>query len=450
MKPLVAIVGRPNVGKSTLFNRLVGEFLAIVEDLPGTTRDRLYADAEWSGHVFTLIDTGGLEPKSIDDYAARVRAQAELAIAEADVIIFLVDAREGATVHRPGDRRRSCGAPPSPSCWLPTRPTTCAAGRTRWSSTSWAWASLCRSPRSTARAPATCWTRWWPTSRLQEPEVEEEALRIAIVGRPNVGKSSLLNALVGEDRVIVSEQPGTTRDAIDTVLEHNGQRIVLIDTAGIRKRGRVIPGIEKYSVMRALRAIDRADVVALLVDAEEGVTAQDTHIAGYVAEAMKGLVIAVNKWDLVRAVKGGVQDPKAPDYRLEYEAVVRQQFNFVDYAPILFISAKTGQRLPQVLDAAVKVKEQRQRRVPTAQLNAAIQESVSRHEPPSDHGRHLKVLYVTQVSIEPPTFVFFVNDPKLLHFTYRRFIENEIRQRFGFQGTAIKLIFKRREDQDRG
>ena len=284
----------------------------------------------------------------------------------------------------------------------------------------------------------------------QEPEAEEAALRIAIVGRPNVGKSSLLNALVGEDRVIVSEQPGTTRDAIDTVLEHNGQRVVLIDTAGIRKRGRIIPGIEKYSVMRALRAIDRADVVALLVDAEEGVTAQDTHIAGYVAEAMKGLVIAVNKWDLVRAVKGGVQDPKAPDYRLEYEAVVRHQFNFVDYAPILFISAKTGQRLTQVLDAAVKVKEQRQRRIATAQLNAAIQESVSRHEPPSDHGRHLKVLYVTQVSIEPPTFVFFVNDPKLLHFTYRRFIENEIRQRFGFEGTAIKLIFKHREDQDRG
>jgi GTP-binding protein len=449
MKPLVAIVGRPNVGKSTLFNRLVGEFLAIVEDQPGTTRDRLYADAEWSGHTFTLIDTGGLEPKSIDDYAARVRAQAELAIAEADVIIFLVDAREGAT---------GMDKDIAEILRRTSKPVLLAANK----------ADNLRRRQDTVEFYELGLGDPLPVSSLHgtgtgdlldevvahfpppETETEEVALRIAIVGRPNVGKSSLLNALVGEDRVIVSEQPGTTRDAIDTVLEHNGQRIVLIDTAGIRKRGRVIPGIEKYSVMRALRAIDRADVVALLVDAEEGVTAQDTHIAGYVAEAMKGLVIAVNKWDLVRAAKGGVQDPKAPDYRLEYEAVVRDQFNFVDYAPILFISAKTGQRLTQVLDAAVKVKEQRQRRIPTAQLNAAIQESVSRHEPPSDHGRHLKVLYVTQVSIEPPTFVFFVNDPKLLHFTYRRFIENEIRQRFGFQGTAIQLIFKHREDQDRG
>jgi GTP-binding protein len=449
MKPLVAIVGRPNVGKSTLFNRLVGEFLAIVEDQPGTTRDRLYADAEWSGHAFTLIDTGGLEPKSIDDYAARVRAQAELAIAEADVIIFLVDAREGAT---------GMDKDIAEILRRTSKPVLLAANK----------ADNLRRRQDTVEFYELGLGDPLPVSSLHgtgtgdlldevvahfpppEPETEEVALRVAIVGRPNVGKSSLLNALVGEERVIVSEQPGTTRDAIDTVLEHNGQRVVLIDTAGIRKRGRVIPGIEKYSVMRALRAIDRADVVALLVDAEEGVTAQDTHIAGYVAEAMKGLVIAVNKWDLVRAAKGGVQDPKAPDYRLEYEAVVRNQFNFVDYAPILFISAKTGQRLTQVLDAAVKVKEQRQRRIPTAQLNAAIQESVSRHEPPSDHGRHLKVLYVTQVSIEPPTFVFFVNDPKLLHFTYRRFIENEIRQRFGFQGTAIKLIFKHREDQDRG
>lgn len=448
MKPIVAIVGRPNVGKSTLFNRLVGRPIAIVEDLPGTTRDRLYADSEWSGRVFTVVDTGGLDPFSDDDYAARVRAQAKLAIAEADAIILLVDAREGltATDLDIGGLLRETSKPVILAANKADNP------RRRLDSVEFYELGL-GEPLAISSLHGTGTGDLLDALVAHFPAAEEEAeeadLRVAIVGRPNVGKSSLLNALVGEDRVIVSDKPGTTRDAIDTVIEHKGQKVVLIDTAGIRKRGKVEPGIEKYSVLRALRAVDRADVVALLVDASEGVTAQDTHIAGYVAEAMKGLVIAVNKWDLVRAERGGVKAadgkaPGAPDYRQEYEAAVRDQFNFVDYAPILFISAKTGQRLPQVIDAALVVKTERQKRIATGPLNAAVQASASRHEPPSERGRKLKILYVTQVGVEPPTFVFFVNDPRLLHFSYQRFLDNELRRQFGFAGTPIKLVFKRR------
>ena len=445
MKPLVAIVGRPNVGKSTLFNRLVGQPIAIVEDLPGTTRDRLYADAEWAGRIFTVIDTGGLDPTSTEDYAARVRAQARLAIAEADVIVFLVDGREGLTSTdlEIAQTLRQTAKPVLLVCNKADNP------RRRLDAVEFYELGLGEPlPVSSVHGTGTgdlldAVVAHFPAP---QPEEQEAALRIAIVGRPNVGKSSLLNALLGQERAIVSERPGTTRDAIDTTLEHKGQRIILIDTAGIRKRGKVEPGIEKYSVLRALRAVDRADVVALLIDAVEGVTAQDTHIAGYVTEAMKGLVIAVNKWDLIRAAKGGPQAAGVTDYRRQYEAALRSQFNFVDYAPVLFISAKTGQRLPQVLEAAIKVKEERQRRVATGPLNAAVQEAVTRHEPPSDHGRQMKVFYVTQVAVEPPTFVFFVNDPRLLHFSYKRYLENELRQRFGFAGTPIQLVFRRRSE----
>ncbi len=450
MKPLVAIVGRPNVGKSTFFNRIVGRPIAIVEDLPGTTRDRLYADGEWTGHPFTLIDTGGLDPTSTEDYAARVRAQAELAIAEADVILFLVDAREGitATDMEIAQILRRTDKPVLLVANKADNP------RRRLDAVEFYELGLGEPlPISSLHGTGTGdlldqMVEHFPVLEVEEPEA---AVRIAIVGRPNVGKSSLLNALLGQERAIVSERPGTTRDAIDTVLERDGQRIVLIDTAGIRKRGKVEPGIEKYSVLRAVRAIDRADVVFLLVDAADGVTAQDTHIAGYVAEAMKGLVIAVNKWDLVRAEAAIHRRPEKdasgktlPDYREEYENTVRRQFNFVAYAPILFISAKTGQRLPQVLEMALQVKAERQHRVSTGVLNTAVQEAILRHNPPSDHGRQLKVLYATQVGVEPPTIVFSVNDPRLLHFSYQRYLENELRQRFGFAGTPIKLVFRKR------
>jgi GTPase len=465
-KPIVAIVGRPNVGKSTFFNRIVGQPIAIVEDLPGTTRDRLYADGEWGGRPFTLVDTGGLDPTSTEDYAARVRAQAELAIAEADVIIFLVDAREGitATDQEIAEILRRTA-----------KPVILAANkadntRRRLDSVEFYTLGL-DEPLAISSVHGTgtgdVLDKIVASFPLSEEEEPEATAKIAIVGRPNVGKSSLLNALLGKERAIVSERPGTTRDAIDTVLERDGERIVLIDTAGIRKRGKVERGIEKYSVLRALRAIDRADVVALLIDAVDGVTAQDTHIAGYVAEAFKGLVIAVNKWDLVRAEAAAWQPPAsdvplarrrprgqaaaapAPraDYRQEYERLVREQFNFVAYAPILFISAKTGQRLSQVLDVALEVRTRRRQRVGTSPLNVMVQEAIHGHNPPTDHGRQLKVLYATQAAIEPPTFVFFVNDPHLLHFSYQRYLENELRQRFDLVGVPIKLVFKKRGEE---
>jgi len=443
MKPLVAIVGRPNVGKSTLFNRIVGQPVAIVEDSPGTTRDRLYADAEWAGRTFTLIDTGGLDPTSSDDYALRVRAQAELAIAEADAILFLVDVREGITAIdlEIGEILRRTAKP----VFLVANKAD--NQRRRLEAVEFYQLGLGDPiPISALHGTGTGDLLDLVMERLPagKPEEPETAVRIAIVGRPNVGKSSLLNALLGQERAIVSEQPGTTRDAIDTLLEKDGQRFILIDTAGIRKRGQVQPGIEQYSVLRALRAIGRADVAVLLVDANEGVTAQDTHIAGYVVESLKGLIIAVNKWDLIRAQVRGGKTTHGRDYRQEYEAFVRKQFNFVDYAPILFISAKTGQRVSQVLTTALKIKEERQKRVPTGVLNQAIQDAVLRHSPPSEHGRQLKIFYVTQAGTEPPTMVFFVNDPRLMHFSYQRYLENWVRERFGFLGTPIKFVFKRR------
>jgi GTP-binding protein len=443
MKPIIAIVGRPNVGKSTFFNRLVGGPLSIVEDEPGTTRDRLYADGEWAGHSFTLVDTGGLDPTSTEDYAQGIRAQAELAIAEADAILFLVDAREGPTATDSdiaGILRRTA------------KPVVLVANkadnpRRRLDAVEFYELGLGEPlPMSSLHGTGTgdvldMVLQRFPPGEVEEPEA---AVRIAIVGRPNVGKSSVLNSLLGEERALVSEVAGTTRDAIDTVLDYQGQRFVLIDTAGIRKRGKVEPGVEKFSVLRSLRAMQRADVVALLIDGASGVTAQDTHIAGYAAEAMKGLLIAVNKWDLVRAEMGGAKPASGPDYRQEYESTVRYQFNFVSYAPILFISAKTGQRLTQILTTALQIKAERQRRITTGALNAAVQEAILRHNPPTDHGRQLKVLYATQTGVEPPTMIFSVNDPRLVHFSYQRYLENEMRQRFGFAGTPIRVIFRKR------
>jgi len=439
-KPLVAIVGRQNVGKSALFNRIVGRRQAIVEDLPGTTRDRLYADAEWQGRVFALVDTGGLVLGSDDDLLTRVRMQAQQAIADADVIIFLTDVLDGVMA---ADQeivevlRRT------------QKPTILAANK----------ADTARRRMDAADFYSLGLGEVYAISALhgtgvadlldaavvlfpkvEREDQEPEAVKIAIVGRTNVGKSSLLNVLLREERAIVSEIPGTTRDAIDTSLQWFGQQVVLIDTAGIRKRGRVVPGVEKYSVLRALKAIDRADVVLLLIDATEGVTAQDAHIASYILEASKSIVVVVNKWDLV------VKDSATMS---AYRAHVRNQFKFIPYAPVLFISALTRQRVDQVLETAIRVRQQRYQRIPTGELNDMVQESIARHSPPSKAGKRLKFYYATQPTVDPPTLVFFVNDSRLVHFSYQRYLENRIREHWGFEGTPLRLRFQGREKKGR-
>ena len=436
-KPIVAIVGRPNVGKSTLFNRLVGERLAITHEVPGTTRDRLYAEAEWGGVSFILVDTAGLElrtPNSDGDLMAQVRAQAQVAIAEADVILFLVDVKDGLTA---GDEevaqvlRRTA------------KPVLLAVNKAE---------SQARREEA-VEFYALGLGELYPISALhgtgtgdlldqvvsafpvEEEEEEPEAIKIAIVGRPNVGKSSLLNKILGQERSIVHDVPGTTRDAIDTQLEWEGEPLVLIDTAGIRRKGRIQRGVEKYSALRALRAIDRADVVLLLLDAVEGATAQDAHIAGYILEEAKSVVVVVNKWDLVEKDTYTMQI-----YTQHLFTVLR----FLDYVPMLFISALTGQRVDQVLPTALRVQDARLIRVPTAELNRILQDAVARHSPPSKAGKRLKFYYATQVAVDPPTFVFFVNDPRLVHFSYERYLENQLREHYGFLGTPLRLSFRKR------
>lgn len=451
--PIVALVGRPNVGKSTLFNRIAGRRLAIVEDLPGTTRDRLYADAEWTAKPFTLVDTGGIElvegldrdvqrdtqPLSTGSASFRreIREQAEIAIQEADVVVFLVDAKEGITS---GDLevaevlRRS------------TKPVVVAANKAdnqerRLAAVEFYELGL-GEPFAISALHGTgvgdlldAVVEDLPAQ--EEPE-EEHLLKIAIVGRPNVGKSSLLNALLGEERAIVSEIPGTTRDSIDTRVIVQGEPIVLIDTAGIRRRGHIEPGVEKYSVMRTLRAVQRADVVLLLLDATQGVTAQDAHVAGYILEEWKSIVVVVNKWDLV----------EKDSYTMHaFTQRIRSELKFLDYVPVIFISAKTGQRVGKVIPLAQKVYAERTQRIPTADLNRLVQEAVVQHQPPSKTGKRLKFLYATQAEVAPPTFVLFVNDADLVHFTYERYLENRIRQRYPFEGTPIKLTFRSRSDR---
>jgi len=434
-RPIVAIVGRPNVGKSTLFNRLVGERLAIIEDLPGTTRDRVYADISWGDHELTLIDTGGLEPRPESSLRQKVQDQAEAAIEEAEVIIFMVDVLDGVTVpdsevvealrrsQKPlllavnkadNDQRRhqafqfhelGIGEPMAISAYHGTGV-----------------ADLM--DEVTARLPL-------PTL----PEEEPGMLKIAIVGRPNVGKSMLLNAILGQERAIVSETPGTTRDAIDTVFKYDDESILFIDTAGIRRRGRVEGGIERYSVMRSLRAISRADAAILVTEAAEVITAQDTHIAGYIHQALKGMVLVVNKWDLASEL--GIDAAACA-------TEILQRLKFFPGIPILFVSAQFGGGVDQVLPAAKKVSLDRQKRLPTALLNEELGRILAAHSPPSVRGRQLKVSYVTQAEVSPPTFVFFVNDPKLLHFSYQRYLENKLREAFGFGGIPLKLVFKRK------
>jgi GTP-binding protein len=442
-KPIVAIVGRPNVGKSTLFNRLVGKRLAIVTDRPGTTRDRLYADASWGGRAFVVVDTGGLEFTSSrreagtePPVAELVRLQAEVAITEADVILFLVDAMEGLT---------ASDADVATVVRRSRKPVLLAVNKAdnqalRAEAVEFYQLGLADPiPISALHGTGTgdlldqVVESFPPTG---EEEAEDEAIKIAIVGRPNVGKSSLLNRLLREERAIVSATPGTTRDAIDTTLVYQGVELVLIDTAGIRRRGKIAAGVEKYSVLRALKAIGRTDVVLLLLDATDLVIAQDAHIAGYILEEFKSVIVLVNKWDLVE------KDATTMD---GFTRKIRAELRFLDYVPVLFISAKTGQRVNQVLPMALRVQEERLVRIPTGELNRIVQEAVAHHAPPSKAGKRLKFYYATQVAVDPPLFVFFVNDTRLVHFSYERYLENTLRTHYGFLGTPVRLSFRRRQ-----
>jgi GTP-binding protein len=450
-QPIVALVGRPNVGKSALFNRIVGRRRAIVEDVPGTTRDRLYGDADWNGQFFTVVDTGGLEiiesqkqrrpreqPEPLSTasvgFINEIRQQAEIAIAEADVIIMLVDVLDGLT---PADEdvadvlRRT------------DRPVLVAANK----------ADNEKRQQAAVEFYALGLGEVYPVSALHGLGVgelldalvsvlpvaveqeEPEALKIALVGRPNVGKSSLLNQLLGEERAIVSAIPGTTRDAIDTYLTWEGQPVLLIDTAGIRRRGRIDRGIEKYSVLRAIKAIARADVVLLLLDAEDLVTAQDAHVAGYILEESRSIIVLVNKWDLIE------KDTYTMD---AYTKQIRADLRFLDYVPVLYVSALTGQRVHKVLPLAFQVYQERMVRIPTGELNRLVEDATIRHPPPHKAGKRLKFFYATQASVDPPTFVFFVNDRRLVHFSYTRYLENQLRKRYGYLGTPLKLVFRSR------
>ena len=449
-KPVVALVGRPNVGKSTLFNRLAGEPLAIVDDTPGTTRDRLLSEGEWSGIPFFIVDTGGIDPSEggrtplsvgSAEFIEEIRSQAEIAIQEADVVLFVVDAISGVT---PADRevakilRRSQqirdGSPYPPVLLVVNKAD--SAGLRSSAPEFYELGMGEPHPISAVHGTGTgdlldVLVESFPKG---EPE-EDDSIKIAIVGKPNVGKSSLLNRLVGADRAIVSDIPGTTRDAIDTRMDYDGLPLTLIDTAGIRRRGRIERGVEKYSVIRSLRAIERADVALLVVDATGGLTAQDAHIAGFILDAWKSAVVVVNKWDAVEKDTHTLQ---------QYTERIRQELKFLSYVPILFISAKTGQRVDQVLPMALRVQEERLARVPTGALNRILQTAQDVHVPSSKSGRALKVYYGTQVGANPPTFLVHVNDPKLAHFTYIRFLENRIREEFPFTGTPIRVILKAR------
>ena len=453
-KPVVALVGRPNVGKSTLFNRLAEERLAVVDEVPGTTRDRLVAEAEWAGRAFDIVDTGGIdpaagagssrEPLSVGsaDFIDQIRAQAEIAIRDADAILFVTDAENGVT---PADHevarilrrsQRTVDGDPFPPVLLVVNKAESAARRQEV----YQFYELGLGepyPISALHGTGTgdLLDALVETFAVPGEEVEDDSVKIAIVGKPNVGKSSLLNQLLGEERAIVSEIPGTTRDAIDTQLVYEDLPVTLIDTAGIRRRGKIEPGVEKYSVLRSMRAIERASVALLVVDATQGITAQDQHIAGYILDAWKSVVVLVNKWDAI----------EKDSYTMnEFTATIRQELNFLDYVPLLFISALTGQRVDQVLPLALRVHEERLVRLSTAQINRVLNQAQDQHPAPSRAGKHFKIYYGAQVRNDPPTFLLHVNDPNLAHFTYRRYLENRLREAYSFLGTPIRIVLRAR------
>lgn len=438
-KPIVAVVGRPNVGKSTLFNKLIGKRLSIVEDTPGVTRDRIYAECEWRNRTFMLVDTGGIEPKTDDVILSQMKRQAELAIERADVIILVVDIRSGVT---------ATDADVAAMLQKSGKPIV-----------------LCVNKCDNVGAPEADFYEFYNLGlgdpiavsaahghgtgdlldavfehfeESEEEEYTEEYIKVAIIGKPNVGKSSLINRLAGEERVIVSNIAGTTRDAVDTVVENQYGKYVFIDTAGIRRKSKVTGNIERYSVLRSYMAVDRADVCLILIDAVEGFTEQDSKVAGYAHEQGKGCIVAVNKWDAIE------KDDRTMN---EYRKKLENDFSFMSYVPFIFISAKTGQRTEKMFELIKYVNDQNSMRISTGMLNDLLANCTARVQPPSDKGKRLKIYYITQPSTKPPTFVAFVNKSELFHFSYQRYIENQIRETFGLEGTPIRFIVRQRDEK---
>lgn len=436
-KPVVAIVGRPNVGKSTLFNYIAGKRISITEDTPGITRDRIYAEAEWRGRKFTLIDTGGIEPHT-DDYIKKMMLrQAELAMETADVIIFLLDIKTGLT---------AADSDVAAMLRKSKKPVVVAVNKVD---------NIGELPPEAYEFYNLGMGDFHPISSIhglgigdlldavfehfpeeEDGDQEEDVIKIAVIGRPNVGKSSLINCILGEERVIVSDIPGTTRDAIDTLVERNGKLYNFIDTAGIRKKSRIEEDIERYSVIRSFMAVDRADVCLIMIDANDGVTEQDTKIAGYAHEQGKASIITVNKWDMIEKETGTLEKMRKE---------ILQELDFMNYAPVVFISAKTGQRVERLFELVDYVYDQASFRVQTGMLNDVLNEAMAMVQPPSDKGKRLKIYYMTQTGIKPPRFVLFVNDKELMHFSYERYIINTLRSNFGFEGTPIQLMLKEKK-----
>lgn len=433
--PVVAIVGRPNVGKSTIFNRLAGERISIVEDTPGVTRDRIYARTEWLGHPFNLIDTGGIDIGD-EPFLTQITEQAEIAIEEADVIIFVVSVKEGVT---------DADEKVARILYRTDKPVVLAVNKVDNSELRadiYDFYSLGFGEPIPVAGTHGIGTgdlldkiiKEFPKDATNE---EDDSIKFSFIGRPNVGKSSLVNAILGENRVIVSNIEGTTRDAIDTRFEtEDGTKYTMIDTAGIRKKGKVYENTEKYSVLRAMRAIDRSDVVCVVLNAEEGIREQDKHVAGYAHEAGRAIVIVVNKWDTLKKDNKTMSD---------FENLIRQEFQYLSYAPIVFVSAKTKQRLDKLPELIKRVNDNHEQRISSAVLNDVVMDAIAHNPTPTDNGKRLRIYYATQVAIKPPTFVIFVNDPELMHFSYERFLENQIREAFDFEGTPIHIIERRRK-----
>lgn len=433
--PVVAIVGRPNVGKSTIFNRLAGERISIVEDTPGVTRDRIYARTEWLGHPFNLIDTGGIDIGD-EPFLTQITEQAEIAIEEADVIIFVVSVKEGVT---------DADEKVARILYRTDKPVVLAVNKVdnpELRADIYDFYSLGFGEPIPVAGTHGIGTgdlldkiiKEFPKDATNE---EDDSIKFSFIGRPNVGKSSLVNAILGENRVIVSNIEGTTRDAIDTRFEtEDGTKYTMIDTAGIRKKGKVYENTEKYSVLRAMCAIDRSDVVCVILNAEEGIREQDKHVAGYAHEAGRAIVIVVNKWDTLKKDNKTMSD---------FENLIRQEFQYLSYAPIVFVSAKTKQRLDKLPELIKRVNDNHEQRISSAVLNDVVMDAIAHNPTPTDNGKRLRIYYATQVAIKPPTFVIFVNDPELMHFSYERFLENQIREAFDFEGTPIHIIERRRK-----
>jgi GTPase len=436
---MVAIVGRPNVGKSTLFNRLAGERISIVEDKPGITRDRIYSSSEWLDHKFRIIDTGGIEVGEEDEILFRIREQAALAMDEADVIVFLVDGQDGVT---PADQEVA------QILYRTRKPVVLAVNKLdnpKMLQSVYSFYELgFGEPFGISSSHGVGLgdlldevAKHFPEE--YDPNYSEETIKISLIGRPNVGKSSLVNALLGEERVMVSAIAGTTRDAVDTEFSRDGQDYVLIDTAGMRKRGKVYESTERFSVMRAMSAIERSDVCVLVINAEEGIIEQDKRIVGYAMEAGRAIIIVVNKWDVLE------KDDKTA---INFEKQIRKEFPFMPWAPVLFVSAKTKQRVHKILELVTTVSENHSMRISTSTVNTIIEDAVTMVPPPTDKGRRLRVYYTTQVAVRPPSFAVFVNDPELMHFSYQRYLENKLRDAFGFEGTPMRLFTRKRNQSE--